>query len=1064
MQEHQTIFSIKELRNKVNNAFINGIPNRTQKIQIIENWQKNISSGKYINAKEEEIRPLFLTQFFGDILGYDYNNATDWNLRFENKTETDSTKSDAALGFFKFRNSEELPKDVRAVIEIKDARTPLDKPQNRKDFKGSPVEQAFMYAAKIGSTCKWVIVSNFLEIRLYLANDMTKYESFDILSLTDNFEFSRFYYILANGQLFYENLSSVIDNLLANRIEKEQTITKHFYEHYHHLRELFFYHLKTHNPKIQPLQLLEFAQTIIDRIVFISVVKDYDLLPYSVLKEIEDISTKSWAKDNGEIWRQLKYFFNALDKGFPNRLSMFNGGLFQQNQQINDLKINDVFLKRLLSINTYDFESELNINILGHIFEQSITDIEQLKKNISTNREIEYIETDTEIELKIPKSETNKRKKDGIFYTPEIITQFIVKATIGNWLENKKNEIGLNDIIDYPKNSNERDYQINLWEQYKEILRNIKILDPACGSGAFLTQAFDFLLREWQMVLDVITKLKGEKIELRVNGIFSTAPTKIQENLSQIKKDIVNNNLFGVDLNNESVEITKLGLWLKSASKNDPLALLDSNIKCGNSLISDYTVTQKAFVWEQEFSRIMQKGGFDIIVGNPPYVDIKQLPNEQVNYFFKTYTTTENRINLYSIFIEKSVELLSKNGYLSFINPNSLLVNSSYLKLRQLIADGICLIIKLPDGIFEDASVETIIFAYQKASNLLYANTYAYSHKEKISNLNEIELRQIDKKNWNGKTLIFNIYTTNEIQAIIKKCYDGCELLGNIADFSLGITPYDKYKGHTPDIIEERKYHSVTALDETYKPLISGENIQRYFLSEQVKEYIKYGNWLGAQRQERFFTEPRIIVRQIISGKPPQIFACYTDKPFYFTQIGFSIISTNNDFDIKYLLAVINSKLINFIHSYRFIDKEKEVFQKLLIENCKLFPIKKLDKQNQQIFVDLVNEILNINKLLNQKIHKFKSNLNTNFENIKITQNLLDFYKLDFKDFIDELAKQRIKISLKKQDEWTEYFSEHKHSISELITNYNTINSKIDFAVYKLYDLTNEEIEMIEKQ
>jgi len=302
MQEHQTIFSIKELKSTIKNAFPKGIPNREQKLKIIENWQQNILSGKYRKAKEEEIKPLFLTQFFGEILGYNATNPTDWNLRFENKSSIDGTKSDAALGFFKVRNNEELLKDVRVVIEIKDARTALDKPQNRKDFRGSAVEQAFMYAAKIGEKCKWVIVSNFLEIRLYLATDMSKYESFDVMSLADPYEFSRFYYLLSFGQLFYENLTSVIDNLLASRLEKEKNITNEFYAEFQFLRELFYYHLKAHNPDIEPLKLLQFAQTILDRILFVSVIKDYGLIHANVVNELVLVSEKSWLQDN-ELWR-----------------------------------------------------------------------------------------------------------------------------------------------------------------------------------------------------------------------------------------------------------------------------------------------------------------------------------------------------------------------------------------------------------------------------------------------------------------------------------------------------------------------------------------------------------------------------------------------------------------------------------------------------------------------------------------------------------------------------------------------------------------------------------------
>jgi len=400
MKEHQTIFSIKELKSKIKSAFVDGIPNKKEKIEIIKNWQESIISGKVINSKEEEIKPFFLTQFFGDILGYEYKNSTNWNLRLENKSEFDSSKADAALGFFKIKEQQELKKDVRVVIEIKDAKTTLDKPQNRPDFKGSAIEQCFMYAAKSGEKCKWVIVSNFLEIRLYLASDMTKYEHFDILKLNDEYEFSKFYYLLANEQLFYENIASNIDIFLTSRIEKEKIITKEFYENYSFLRETFLQHLKLHNPDKKPLDLLQYAQTIIDRIIFVSVIKDYDLIHYTVFKEIADRSSKSWADDSLELWRQLTQFFKALDKVLPPRIHKFNGGLFKRDEIIEKIKIKDFFLKRFLSLSKYDFESDLNINVLGHIFEQSITDIENLKKDITENKYIEYTETEDEITFK----------------------------------------------------------------------------------------------------------------------------------------------------------------------------------------------------------------------------------------------------------------------------------------------------------------------------------------------------------------------------------------------------------------------------------------------------------------------------------------------------------------------------------------------------------------------------------------------------------------------------------------------------------------------------------------
>ena len=140
--------------------------------------------------------------------------------------------------------------------------------------------------------------------------------------------------------------------------------------------------------------------------------------------------------------------------------------------------------------------------------------------------------------------------------------------------------------------------------------------------------------------------------------------------------------------------------------------------------------------------------------------------------------------------------------------------------------------------------------------------------------------------------------------------------------------------------------------------MIEGSNIVRFKIKEEVKSYIKYGEWLGAPRKERFFTSPRVIVRQIVSGKPPKIFAGYTDKPLYFTQIGFAIIPKEK-ITPKILTALLNSKLFNFIHKYLYLDIEKELFPKILIENCKRLPIKKvIDHATKSNLTRKVNEML----------------------------------------------------------------------------------------------------------
>jgi len=1082
MHYHQTIFSIKELKSRVKNAFPNGISNREQKIKVIENWQRNISSGKYINAKEEEIRPLFLTQFFGDILDYEYNNATDWNLRFENKTTKDSTKSDAALGFFKIRNNEELPKDVRAVVEIKDARTPLDKPQNRKDFKGSAIEQCFMYASKIGESCKWVIVSNFLEIRLYLANDMTKYESFDIMSLTDNYEFSRFYYLLSNGQLFYESIPSAIDILLANRIEKERTITKEFYAEFQSLRELFFYHLKTHNPNIEALKLLQYAQTIMDRILFISVIKDYDLISYKALFNIENIVTESWLQNGHEMWRQTKGLFEALDKGLPPRIHKFNGGLFRTDNELDNLTIKDVFLKRLFVLNKYDFESDLNVNVLGHIFEQSITDIEILKKDIIDNKQIEYIETEDTIELKLPKSESNKRKKEGIFYTPENITQYIVKSTIGAWLEEQKIALGMYNFEEFPTTETEKQNQIKRWKTYQNQLQRIKILDPACGSGAFLTQAFDFLLQEWIMTIDVIDKLKGDKVQVKANGLFSGAPTEISQTISQIKKDIVNNNLFGVDLNHESVEITKLGLWLKSASKRDPLALLDNNIKCGNSLISDSSVSDKAFVWNAEFFEIMQSGGFDVVIGNPPYVSANNMDFAIRQYFNQSadYKMLSGKWDLFIPFVEKSLQLLNSNGYFSFIVPYGLLNQPFAENLRKWILSDFefCSLADLHEAkIFDQATIPTCIPVIKKTKHQsqrveifrLFEGTFVSSHFIDIERYKTAEMTMFRTERLDETGVILNkIRNTGVPLGDLFYVSTGAEIHGKEQRTEKGelISGYSKF-----DVLHTQQEYG-------FKPYIEGSDIPKSrelgrYCFPKVKLFLDFDTNFERMRSPKFkelFESEKIVLRR--SSGLLYILGTIDVRKIYTSEKCILIIrksnlpsahseyNAQNNLSLKYLLGILNSKLIHLYYSSvygGFIDVYPNYIKPLPI------PIN-ISTALQSEMEENVEKILELHQTVSIKSQDFQTIIKSTFGIQKSTEKLVNWFDLEWSDFLAEVKKSKGKITKKQEIEFVRFFEEQKQALQTNMHSIKYVDKQIDNVVYKLYDLTPDEIELVEKQ
>lgn len=348
---------------------------------------------------------------------------------------------------------------------------------------------------------------------------------------------------------------------------------------------------------------------------------------------------------------------------------------------------------------------------------------------------------------------------------------------------------------------------------------------------------------------------------------------------------------------------------------------------------------------------------YNIVIGNPPYVDVKGLPAEDVKYYFKSYRTAENRINLYAIFIEKGISYLKGNGMLSFINPNSILVNESYKKIRKLLVGGVEKIIKLPDSVFETATVETILLFTRVISinESVLGLYFANSAEIDFSNL---KFKSFKRSNWElDIDSRFNIFGNDDINQLLEKIQNQSNPLEDFVLTSLGITPYDKYKGHTNSQISNRVFHSSVKLSDDYVPLISGKNIHTYHLTNEVEEYLKYGPWLGAPREKRFFENPKIIVRQILSGNNLQIIAAFSDTPKYFTQIGFSLISnTDNPVQLRFILALLNSCLISFYHKEKFLDKEKVVFQKILIANCKKLPIK-FPKQPEH-FVNIVNQIL----------------------------------------------------------------------------------------------------------
>jgi type I restriction-modification system DNA methylase subunit len=800
------------------------------------------------------------------------------------------------------------------------------------------------------------------------------------------------------------------------------------------------------SPKADKLLLFKKTQKLLDRFLFILFAEDKGLLPPNstskVVKQWEQLKELDAPQPLYERFKLYFHFLNVGRTGKGADIFAYNGGLFETDDVLDGMKIDDSVLHPYIAkLTTYDFESEVDVNILGHIFEHSLAELENIT---------------AELEGKVVDKSKTKRKKDGIFYTPKYITKYMVDNTLGRLCEEKKLELEISDDVYEETKKRSRKRSQNL-EAYRKWLLDLKVCDPACGSGAFLNQSLDFLIKEHHYLDELSAKYHGESLVL-----------------PDVEKQILEHNIYGVDINEESIEIARLSLWLRTAAKGRKLTTLSNHIKCGNSLIDDPAVAGvNAFNWQKEFPEVFTKGGFDVVIGNPPYVDIKGLDKSTVDYLFNQYKSANNRINLYSSFVEKSLVLLRSKGYFSFIIPSSILTQDSYKELRAMLLNKTAIknIVRLPNESFGgsagEVKVDTIIltFQYSKlAANQAEITIYkGFDRINEISQFNADIHFQVETNRWlKDENFIFRINTNDSISDLIGKSKVDTLPLIECADFCLGLTPYDKYKGHTAEQIESRIFHATEKKNETFKKLLAGNDVARYYVKWNGSEWISYGNWLGAPRESKFFTKKRILIKQIIDWTDKRIWAALTEEELYNTQNAFNLIA-KSDYEAEYLIAIINSRFISFYHKKVFLEEYKDRFQKILIKDCKQFPIKKIGKIQQEPFIEKVSSIMKQTILLNALLSHFITLLQGAFSVDKLSNKLQDWHKLEFKDFLSELKKQKIVLKLAQQSEWMTFFNEQKQKAQTIQAEITHNDEEIDRMVYELYGLTEEEIKIVKE-
>lgn len=671
----------------------------------LKQWAERLREGAVEKMKETELLPVFITDIFEGLLGYQNAiSGAKFTLKREALVKVDGKRADA--GFGRFSKDDD---SFVAVLEGKGPLDPLDRP-----FAGrrlSAVEQAREYAGQL--QIDWYLVTNLHEIRLYhKGRDTFTYEVFETQRLAgdNDAELRRFVFLLAAERVIGLHGKNQLDALLTESARLGHELTNDFYAEYRLLREHTFNDLKLANPKASLDKLLKSTQKLLDRVLFIAFSEDRGLLPREIIAQTyahrDEYNPQT-------VWQNFVALFKWVDKGNDRKdVWPFNGGLFAEDAFLDSLAIPDSVCARFKTLADYEygynFASEaklVDVEILGHIFEQSITDLEELQRRLKEGPEA------------VPAKGPTKRKKEGAFYTPDFITRYIVAETLGPTLRERfellrqKHEHAAGDhdtrgtlanptVFNRDKLKKKLlDALAGFWHDWREELKAIRICDPACGSGAFLVEAFDQMAAEYARAQSYLTELEGPS-------------------MYDVRKTILTNNLFGMDLNAEAIEIARLSCWIKTAEKGKTLTTLDENIKQGNSIVGQ---PNPLAAWQRHFPDAFKHGGFDVVIGNPPYVRQEWI-KEDKPYLQEHYRAYDGVADLYVYFYELGLAILKPGGRLGLIVTNKWL-KAGYAEALRGHLGGTAWIESVIDfghakQIFPDADVFPSILVARKPCTL----------------------------------------------------------------------------------------------------------------------------------------------------------------------------------------------------------------------------------------------------------------------------------------------------------------------------------------------------------
>ncbi|MDI6803432.1 MAG: N-6 DNA methylase [Bacteroidota bacterium] len=816
------------------------------------------------------------------------------------------------------------------------------------------------------------IITDFEEFSVY---DCTKKPKPTDKASTARIKFITFQDYLKDFDFIWETFSKErvlkgsFDKFVQSDTYKKGTATvdKDFLQSLDRWRTYLATSIALNNQKLDEDEINFAVQQTIDRIIFLRIAEDRSVEPYGNLKD---------AIKQGDFYKNLFEQFCRADEKYNSGLFDFNKDQISKHLKIDNKVTKTIINELYYPESPYEF-SVLSVEILGSAYEQFLGKVIRITPAYHAK-----IEEKPEV-----------RKAGGVYYTPQYIVEYIVKNTVGK-------------LINSP-------FEGGGGMSPKEISK-IKIVDPACGSGSFLLGAYQYLLDYHKHYY--ITNSPLESVPRAGRGKRGVSkPSKEQlkfltpdGNLTtNEKKRILLNNIFGVDIDVNAVEVTKLSLLLKcmegetEASINHQLKMfherilpdLENNIKCGNSLIdTDFYASQldfgeenlsagkagkiKPFNWQRAFPEVFKQGGFDVVIGNPPYVRIHELENNSKDYYRKNYSSANNQFDLYQLFYEKGLTLLNENGKLGFITSNKFCITNYGKALREIIFKK-SLIEQVVDcsssNVFGNVSTYPFIFILKVKQQKNNTVELYKDYNGKIESLDKVRQDKLLK----GEEEIFSFQSLSPSYKIIERLEKKCK--------TQFVSVY-RGRGTSKDLIKTGTKKSVTNKEVLrYKP----------FSEILFRAKSKYQNDY----------EPKILMKKICyniecnideSGEINPINTVYVVKPI------------NKSISIKYLIGILNSKLLSFYTRKKY---ETTGMRGGYIE-LRVFEVEKLP------IIEATN--------------------NEQIETIK---------------FVDQLLK----------------LNEEKAE-AKLQTKINQLQSKIDYCesrineiVYQLYGLTADEIKIVEK-